>query len=151
MDDALIEKIVALATENFRKHLREAFEAGGAKVRRDLLAALAQDDVALDVALHGLSDADRGQEKFGRRARHGTVRPTIMLLIERSKNGISASEIMKKTGFKVNSVRSTIATLRREGVVERSGDLWVKRHNASDVKTQKPRKASTRRIKPATD
>ena len=65
MDDEVIERIVALATESFRKHLKEAFEAGGAKVRRDLLAALAQDDVALDIALHGLTDTIGEQEEFG--------------------------------------------------------------------------------------
>ena len=151
MDDEVIEKILALATESFRKHLKEAFEAGGAKVRRDLLAALAQDDVALDIALHGLTDTIGEQEEFGLRARLGTVRPTIMRLIERSKDGISASEIMQKTGFKVNSVRSTIATLRREGLVEKSGSLWLKRDKAPDVKAQKPRKVCTRMTKPATD
>jgi hypothetical protein len=136
MDNEVIEKILALATQDFRRRLEEAFEAGGATMRRDLLAALQQDDVALDIALRGLTDANVEQETFGRRAPSGTVRPTIRRLIARYKDGISTSDIIKQTGFKVNSVRSTLATLRREGLAQRSGDLWVKRSKTPNAKAE---------------
>jgi hypothetical protein len=138
MDDDVIEKILALATQDFRMRLEEAFEAGGVKMRRDLLAALKQDDVALDVALRGLTHRNVGQEKFGLRAPLGTVKPTIARLISRYQHGISTSEIIKQTGFKVNSVRSTLATLRREGLAERNGDLWVTRDRAPDALAPEP-------------
>ena len=56
MSNDVIEKILELATQDLRMRLEEAFEAGGAKMRRDLLTALKRDDVAFDVALRGLSD-----------------------------------------------------------------------------------------------
>ena len=77
MSNDIIEKILALATQDFRMRLEEAFEAGGAKMRRDLLTALKRDDVSFDVALRGLTDSKGGQDKFGDRAPLGTVRPTI--------------------------------------------------------------------------
>jgi hypothetical protein len=138
MDNDVIEKILALAVRDFRMRLEEAFEAGGVKMRRDLLAALKRDDVALDVALRGLSGGSEGQDKFGDRAPLGTVRPTIRRLIARYKHGISAAEIIRQTGFKVNSVRSTLATLRREGLAERIGDLWVERDREHDALAPEP-------------
>ena len=51
MSNDIIEKILALATQDLRMRLEEAFEAGGAKMRRDLLTALKRDDVSFDVAL----------------------------------------------------------------------------------------------------
>ncbi len=142
MDNDVIERILALAARDFRMRLEEAFEAGGAKMRRDLLVALKQDDVALDVSLRGLSGEGVGQERFGSRAPLGTVRPTIRRLIARYKHGISAAEIIKQTGFKVNSVRSTLATLRREGLAERSGDLWVERDRDHGALAPEPQEIS---------
>lgn len=136
MSNDIIEKILTRATRDFRMRLEEAFEAGGAKMRRDLLTALKRDDVAFDVALRGMSDSNVGQDKFGERAPLGTVRPTIQRLIARYDHGISASEIIEQTGFKVNSVRSTLATLRREGLAERHGDLWV--HSGGAPEPPKP-------------
>ncbi len=142
MSNDVIEKILALATQDFRMRLEEAFEAGGAKMRRDLLTALKRDDVAFDIALRGLTDAKVAQEKFSDRAPLGTVRPTIQWLIARYNHGISASEIIKHTGFKVNSVRSALATLRREGLAERhGGDLWVQPNGAPDAMAPERREA----------
>ncbi len=141
MSNDVIEKILELATQDLRMRLEEAFEAGGAKMRRDLLTALKRDDVAFDVALRGLSDSKVGQDKFSDRAPLGTVRPTIQRLIARYNHGISASEIIKHTGFKVNSVRSTLATLRREGLAERHGDLWVQPSGTPDALEPERREA----------
>jgi len=102
MSNDIIEKILALATQDLRMRLEEAFEAGGAKMRRDLLTALKRDDVAFDVALRGLTDSKASQDKFGDRAPLGTVRPTIQRLIARYNHGISASEIIKHTGSLVS-------------------------------------------------
>jgi hypothetical protein len=102
---------------------------------------LKRDDVAFDVALRGLTDSKGGQDKFSDRAPLGTVRPTIQRLIARYNHGISASEIIKHTGFKVNSVRSTLATLRREGLAERHGDLWVQPNGAPEAMTPERREA----------
>ena len=141
MSNDVIEKILELATQDLRMRLEEAFEAGGAKMRRDLLTALKRDDVSFDVALRGLTDSKVGQDKFGDRAPLGTVRPTIQRLIARYNHGISASEIIKHTGFKVNSVRSTLATLRREGLAERHGDLWVQPSGAPEAMAPERRDA----------
>lgn len=87
MSNDVIEKILELATQDLRMRLEEAFEAGGAKMRRDLLTALKRDDVAFDVALRGLSNSKVGQDKFSDRAPLGTVRPTIQRLIARYNHG----------------------------------------------------------------
>jgi IclR helix-turn-helix domain len=130
MDDA-IETILALATQDLRRRMEEAFEAGGEKVRRELLAALRQNGIALDAALAEHAGDNDAQEAFGPRAQLGTVKPTILRLIGRYKHGLSPMEIVAKTGFKVNSVRSTLATLRNEGLAERDGNLWFRRERKS--------------------
>lgn len=133
VEDEVIDRILASATQDLRRRIKEAFEAGAEKVRRDLLTAMRQDDVTLDIALRGKSPADHGR-MFGPRAHLGTVRPTIMRLIGKSKGGISPPEIITRTGFKVNSVRATLATLRKEGLIERSGELRVKRESPPERK-----------------
>jgi hypothetical protein len=120
-----LEKIIEAATQDLRKRLQEAYAAGGENVRRELLAVLSPGNRHhIDIAAVTASPKPSGGE---RRAAPGTVKPTILKLIEEASfldDGISAAEIIRKTGFKENSVRGTISTLRIEKVIEQRGDRW---------------------------
>ena len=60
------------------------------------------------------------------RAPVGTVKPAIKVLIENAANGIRATQIIEKTGFKENSVRGTLAALKAEGFAQRRGERWFR-------------------------
>jgi hypothetical protein len=119
MPDNPIDDILSRATQDIRKLLEEAFEAGRNDMRRELLAVLSHTGQPAHFELAG-SDADL---QVGR-APSGTVKPTIKAYIENAKDGILTSEIIEKTGFKVNSVRGTLSTLKAEGFADRRGELW---------------------------
>lgn len=57
------------------------------------------------------------------RATPGTVKPTIEKIV-RESSGVTMQEIVEKTGFKFNSVRGTLYTLKSEGVVDKWGEQW---------------------------
>ena len=119
MPDSPIENIRSRATQDVLKLLEEAFEAGRADMKRELETFLSRGDTALFTGAVGPA-ADTEV-----RAPSGTVKPAIKRLIEKAPNGIRASDIIERTGFKDNSVRGTLATLRAEGFAERHGELWV--------------------------
>jgi hypothetical protein len=123
MPDSQIKDIHSRAMQDVRKLLEEAFEAGRADMRREMLALLSDNSRQTfyrpTVTLTG-SDADL---EVGR-APSGTVKPAIKELIEKAPNGILASDIIEKTGFKENSVRGTLSALKAEGFAERRGELW---------------------------
>jgi hypothetical protein len=113
--------------QDLRKLLEEAFEAGRADGKReitDLLSNVLRPQEIVPIGtpmplLHaGIANGDG-------RARSGTVKPAIKELIEKSPNGIRASDIIERTGFKDNSVRGTLAALRAEGFAERHGEVWI--------------------------
>ncbi len=60
------------------------------------------------------------------RAAPGTVKPTILSIIANSQNGMLTREVVSATGFKPNSVRGTLWTLRSEGSIEKADSgRWV--------------------------
>jgi hypothetical protein len=118
MPDGKIEDLISLATQDARKLMEAAYEAGRADMRRELFAILAE---PTEITLTG-SDA----ELHVGRAPSGTVKPTIKTLIENAQTGILTSEIIEKTGFKENSVRGTLSALKAENFAYRKGDLWFK-------------------------
>jgi len=127
MPDNPIEAVLSRATQDVRKLLEEAFEAGRAEGKREIAALLSnvlrpQEFVPIGTPLPLLHAAIANSEC---RAPSGTVKPAIKELIEKAPNGIRASDIIERTGFKDNSVRGTLATLRSEGFAERHGELWV--------------------------
>jgi hypothetical protein len=122
MANSQIEYLLSRATQGVRKLLEEAYEAGRAQERevmkRELTTFLSRGNEAqLTVTRGQAADSED-------RAPSGTVKPAIKELIEKAP-GIRASDIIEKTGFKDNSVRGTLATLRAEGFAERHGELWV--------------------------
>lgn len=129
MSPANIENIMSRATDGVRELLKEAYEAGRAKgredIRRNLLSVLTNAEQPSDIAPRGgTPELDLAAQKTLPRATSGTVKPTIKTLIENAKDGILTSEIIEKTGFKENSVRGTLSTLKAEGFADRRGDLW---------------------------
>jgi hypothetical protein len=122
MPDSPIENILSRATQDIRKLLIEAYEAGRAReredIKRELTTFLSRGDTAQITGTVGPASDTEG------RAPIGTVKPGIKALIENASYGITASEIIEKTGFKENSVRGTLSALRADGIAERRGDLW---------------------------
>jgi hypothetical protein len=117
-----IEYLLSRATQSVRKLLEEAYAAGRAKEREDMKRELTTflsrgNEAQVTVARPAINSNGR--------APSGTVKPAIKELIEKAPNGIRASDIIKTTGFKDNSVRGTLAALRAEGFAERHGELWV--------------------------
>jgi hypothetical protein len=127
MSDITVEDILSRATENLRKLIEEAFEAGRAKERestkRNVLSFFSHiaEPSEFTAALIHADRANTLAAATGSRAPSGTVKPAIKALIKNASDGIKA----KKTGIKENSVRGTLSALKAEGFVERHGDLWV--------------------------
>jgi hypothetical protein len=118
MSPANIENILSRTAQELRKLIDEAYEAGRVDMKRELAAFLADGNTPLikrTVSLAASSEV---------RAQAGTVKPAIKALIENANNGIPASDIIEKTGFKENSVRGTLSALKTEGFAERRGELW---------------------------
>ena len=53
-----------------------------------------------------------------KRASPGSVKPTIAKLVS-ERPGITTRDVERLTGFKLNTIRGTIWTLQKEGVIER--------------------------------
>jgi len=98
--------------------IEEAFEAGRADMKRELTTFLSRGNESQLTVTRGQAADTEG------RAPSGTVKPGIKALIENASNGITAPEIIEKTGFKENSVRGTLSALKAEGFAERRGELW---------------------------
>jgi hypothetical protein len=119
--------------------LREAFAAGRAEAAAEMRAKMADMiNSVTDIPMTGGASSSYINARFNpnigfsppvtveRRASPGTVKPEILRLIrEASAGGISTDELIAATGFKPNSVRGTVSTLRIEHAIERVGDRWV--------------------------
>jgi len=133
-----LNSIISAANEALRPLLEEAFEAGRALGRHEatdemkvrLASVLSGDHVIPKRSLIGgagqtePSPREAAPEEEGRAA-PGTVKPRILKLIQDTPAGLATREITNRTGFKHNSVRGTLWTLKREGsIIERDG-RWV--------------------------
>jgi hypothetical protein len=128
MPDSPIENILSRATQDIHKLLEEAFEAGRMDGKREIAALLSNvlpSQGAVSISPPNLPLLHASIANNEGRAPSGTVKPAIKELIEKAPNGIRASDIIERTGFKDNSVRGTLAALRAEGFAERHGELWV--------------------------
>lgn len=70
------------------------------------------------------------------RAAPGTVKPAIEKLVKESA-GITMQEIVERTGFKLNSVRGTLYTLKSEGSVDKWGEQWFPAKKDEQVLVEK--------------
>jgi len=61
------------------------------------------------------------------RAGPNTVKPAILELIKRNKNGLTSAEIIATTGFKASSVRGTLSALHTAGDITRIEDHFFLR------------------------
>ncbi len=61
------------------------------------------------------------------RAPSGSIKPKIAELVYNGALGITAREIVDITGFKPNTVRGTLWTLRREGLIAKKGEGWYRK------------------------
>lgn len=100
-----------------RKLLEEVFDAGREDLRRELSEVLG----------HRLL---KGHVHNMKREPNHTVRPAIIDLIGKSHGGISTSDVTRTTGFKDNSVRTTLSILQKDGIVEQRGRLWFPCNNS---------------------
>jgi hypothetical protein len=124
MSTANIEDILSRATNGLRELLKEAYEAGRYDMRRELAAFLTGVDTPQSTMRSAIPVPTAIPVPDEGRAPAGTVKPAIKALIENAAKGITASEIIEKTGFKENSVRGTLSALKTEGFAARQGDLW---------------------------
>ena len=120
MSATTIDNLLSRITQDVRRLLEEAYEAGRDDMRKDLDDFLKRGETP-----NAQATATVPVHEAVSRARAGTVKPAIKILIENATGGISASEIVARTGFKENSVRGTLATLKSENFAERRGDLWI--------------------------
>jgi len=128
MTEPALERIIEAAREDFRKRLEQAFVAGGEKVRRELIAVLSTSASTVVGAARATARDDANNSAVAKRATPGTVKPTIMRLVEEEtvlSEGITTNEIIRRTGIKSNSVRATLTHLRIDNVVEQIGDRWL--------------------------
>jgi hypothetical protein len=128
-----IKSIVSEAIETLHPLLEEAFEAGRTVGRQEAAAELKTKIAAVlapDLLTGALSDLKlppmpKAASDDATRVTPGTVKPTILRLIRESGRGLTTQEITTRTGFKPNSVRGTLWTLRKEGAVVHKGDHWA--------------------------
>lgn len=138
MSAANIDNILSRATDCLRALLEEAFEAGRANgredIKREMLSVLMSVEQPSDIVPEAYTpELDKiAAERVSARAASGTVKPMIKQLIDQAADGISTLEIIEQTGFKENSVRGTLSTLKTDGAVERRGDLWFRNIPKSD-------------------
>jgi len=124
-----IETILSDATAALRSLLEEAFKVGKAEGRREAaeefkskIAAVLGGEPAPSLASAPPVATPATEEG---RATPGTVKPTIMRLIAEAPNGLTTQELTERTGFKHNSIRGTLWTLKHEGAVLREDNRWV--------------------------
>jgi hypothetical protein len=79
--------------------------------------------ISSDTPAHHQMIAERGHYAIGR-ATPGTVKPALASIIATSSVGVTTETIIARTGFKENSVRGTLHSLRTEGKIEKKGNLW---------------------------
>ena len=105
-------------------------------MKRDLRAVLSLDESESSAQV--VTKSNERPSETDDRAAPGTVKPTIIRILESHPNGISAAEILKNTGFKENSIRGTLAALKADGFAERRGELWMKRSRAPNAYAREP-------------
>lgn len=135
-----LSDIIAASGSAFRDLVTEAYESGheagqaaghksgyeaGYRDAMSRVLAKIQEVASADSA--GASetvapDASDSGEAEGR-ATPGTVKPAIEKLVLES-SGLTMQEIVERTGFKYNSVRGTLYTLKSEGIVDKWGEQW---------------------------
>lgn len=140
-----IDTILARATGDIRKLLEEAFEAGRVaardEIQRGISAYLSLGTKPMPSLLGSCAESPTitATEQTAERAPMGTVKPAIKELIENADRGITASEIIEKTGFKENSVRGTLSALKTDGFAERRGELWfLSKHEGPPALASEP-------------
>jgi len=110
----------------------EAYTIGRDDMRRELMALLAPQS---QNAAPPLPDPNTTVTIASSKAPPGTVKPTILRLVETSR-GLLTEQIIGSTGFKENSVRGTLSTLLKEGKIERNGTYWVKNREAPQAEAK---------------
>jgi hypothetical protein len=86
------------------------------------------------------ASATQMTEPTADRAALGTVKPRVLELVSRDM-GASIKEI-ETTGIKRNSVRGTLYSLQRDGIIRRDGDRWYAVNTESYEASSKLEKAS---------
>ncbi len=74
------------------------------------------------IDIHQQPSSEASSPQSGRAPR-GSVRPAVLKAIY-SPVGATQSEIVNSTGINENSVRSTLNSLRNEGLARKDGDHW---------------------------
>jgi hypothetical protein len=126
-----IENDAAIAIHNL---ILEAYHAGlrdgrreGEEFRASVAALLAApiSPSAPKTVLHQELNAEQ-MAADAARVSPGTVKPGIMNILAAAGGGMTTDQIIAATGFKPNSVRGTLSTLKSERLIDRVGDAWIK-------------------------
>jgi hypothetical protein len=126
------EQVEKGATDAVKLALRNAYEAGVAagyaKASEEIRARLS--NVFSEVVFPSgsvITNATVNPDQRGEEMREapGTVKPTLLKLVTDSPQGISTKELIARTGFRANTTRGTLWSLRtQEKQIHKVGNKW---------------------------
>jgi len=143
------------AADALRPFLEKAFEAGRAVGREEATAELRARLSDLVGPLEAAPTAPEPKRVFasgsftlprygapaeGARATPGTVKPAIFNLIRSHPNGIRQDDIRRLSDVKANSIRGTLYSLQKDGVIERRGERWFAMPETNEAADDDPSK-----------
>lgn len=123
-----LKHVKSQAVADIGRRIEEAYQQGRADMRHELLELLGNEQlVTVPQPLDEIVPTARTAPK----ASPGTVKPTVLNLIETSNGGMRTDTIITTTGFKENSVRAAVSALMAEGKIRRAANgFWVKSADA---------------------
>jgi len=122
-----LENLASRGKDDIARLLEQAYQLGRADMKRELMQLLSPSGGESNIALAGrLPDANGSTARTSAKAPPGTVKPAILRLV-RGSPGLSTEEIIAQTGFKENSVRGTLSSLMKQGLIERRDNHWVRK------------------------
>jgi predicted Rossmann fold nucleotide-binding protein DprA/Smf involved in DNA uptake len=126
IEDVIID-IGKLVREAHAIGVNEGAEAFQSKIRSIFEAAPFWNNTSDDILPNGVTGGNymTPPEQPEGRATPGTVKPTVLRIIEESSGGMTAAEIVQKTGFKPNSVRGTLHSLNKDEAIISVAGRWM--------------------------
>ncbi|WP_099554893.1 hypothetical protein [Hartmannibacter diazotrophicus] len=138
------ESFIEVAAAEMRLAVERAYKAGYEQGRADAVQSL------LSSVASALNMPDRNfmpssvsstmslwstaEKSDDDRATPGTVKPAIISVLKKSRDGLTVSEITEQTGAKYNSVRGTLWALHtKDHLISKKGDRWIYRSEISDL------------------
>lgn len=113
-----IDQLISEIGPALRPLLDSVYQAGYADGRnaataelRSKMSAILGDAPSPSIEPYGNPAPNEQTEAEGERAAPGTVKPAILKLIQEHPEGLTRMDIVRMTGFKINSIRGTLWAL----------------------------------------